>query len=110
MSPREEIVDTLGDTCCFVIAVLLLPDMVPDPAIDVGALRSNVQVLWGTDQLIGRLAMIAAGKPSCSPNAEAVRGQRHLAGRPARASAAQPPAVPHLEIQAAASLSGTWAH
>ena len=52
MSPREEIVDTLRDTCCFVIAVLLFPDMVPDPAIAAAARRSRVKVLWGTDNLM----------------------------------------------------------
>ena len=56
MSPREEIVDTLGDTCCFVIAAFLFPDMEPDPAIVPKAKRSNVHVLWGTDRLMGRLA------------------------------------------------------
>ena len=64
MSPREEIVDTLRDTCCFVIAVLLFPDMVPDPAIDAQAKRSNFHVLWDTDKLTGRIAEVAAGKTS----------------------------------------------
>ena len=35
-----------------VIAVLLFPNMEPDPAIAAWARRSNVQVLWGTDSLM----------------------------------------------------------
>ena len=42
MSLREDIIDVLGDTCCPVIAVLLFPDMEPDPAIVAGAQRSNI--------------------------------------------------------------------
>ena len=42
MAFRVGVVDTLGDTCCFVIAVLLLPDMEQEPAIVAGAQRSSV--------------------------------------------------------------------
>ena len=52
MAFREAVVDTLGDTCCFVIAVLLFPDMEPDPAIAAAARRSSVKVPWGTDNLM----------------------------------------------------------
>ena len=41
MSLREDIIDILGDTCCFVIAVLLFPDMEPDPAIAAAAKRKQ---------------------------------------------------------------------
>ena len=60
MDFRAGVVDTLGDTCCFVIAVLLFPDMEPDPAIVAAAKRSSVKVPWGTDKLMGRLAEVAA--------------------------------------------------
>ena len=56
MAFREAVVDTLGDTCCFVIAVLLFPDMEPDPAIVAEAKRSSVKVPWGTDNPMNRLA------------------------------------------------------
>ena len=36
--------------------MLLFPDMVPDPAIDAQAKRSNFHVLWDTDKLTGRIA------------------------------------------------------
>ena len=73
MSLREDIVDTLGDTCCFVIAALLFPDMEPDPAIVAEAKRSNVHVIWGTDNLMNRLAAIAARKAYYPPNADDIR-------------------------------------
>ena len=62
MSLREDIVDTLGDTCCFVIAVLLFPDMEPDPAIAAAARRSSVKVLWRTDNLMNRLGGVRRQK------------------------------------------------
>ena len=62
MSLREDIVDVLGDTCCFVIAVLLFPDLEPDPAIVAEARHSNAHLPWGTDNLMDRLAEIAASK------------------------------------------------
>ena len=62
MAFRVGVVDILGDTCCFVIAALLFPDMEPGPAIVAEAKRSNVQVLWGTDKLMDRLAEVAASK------------------------------------------------
>ena len=49
---RADVVDTLGDTCCPVIAVVLFPDMEQATAIVAGAQRSYVQVLWGTDNLM----------------------------------------------------------
>ena len=73
MSLREDIIDILGDSGCFVIAVLLFPDMEPDPAIVAEARRSNVHVLWGTDNLMDRLAAIAARKSYYPPNAEDIR-------------------------------------
>ena len=73
MSLREDIIDILGDTCCFVIAVLLFPDMEPDPAIVAAARRSSVKVLWGTDNLMNRLAEFAARKAYYPPNAEDIR-------------------------------------
>ena len=73
MSLREDIIDVLGDTCCFVIAALLFPDMEPDPAIVAEARRSNVHVLWSTDNLMNRLAAIAARKAYYPPNADDIR-------------------------------------
>ena len=124
MSLREDIIDVLGDTCCFVIAALLFPDMEPDPAIVAEAKRSNVHVLWGTDNLMNRLAAIAARKAYYPPNADDIRrevaavtdGQVRYAGEgpdqyqreeglflPAPAEA---PAVPRLEIPAAGITIG----
>ena len=124
MSLREDIIDVLGDTCCFVIAALLFPDMEPDPAIVAEARRSNVHVLWGTDNLMNRLAAIAARKAYYPPNADDIRrevaavtdGQVAVRrGGPGPAPRGfglflpeQPeaPAVPRLEIPAAGITIG----
>ena len=106
MSLREDIIDVLGDTCCFVIAALLFPDMEPDPAIVAEAKRSNVHPIWGTDNLMNRLAAIAARKAYYPPNADDI--QREVAavtdGQIAYAEEApeppEAPAVPKLEIPA----------
>ena len=111
-SLREDIIDVLGDICCFVIAALLFPDMEPDPAIVAEGRRSNVHVLWGTDNLMNRLAAIAARKAYYPPNAEDIRrevaavtdGQTAYAGEAPEQPEA--PAVPRLEIPAAGITIG----
>ena len=124
MSLREDIIDVLGDTCCFVIAVLLFPDMEPDPAIVAEAKRSNVHVLWGTDDLMNRLAAIAARKAYYPPNADDIRRevaavtdgqvlyaeevQDQCHGEERLFLPAQPeaPAAPRLEVPAAGITIG----
>ena len=53
---RADVIYILRDFCCFEIAALLIRDMEQDPGIVDGAQRSNVQVLWGTDNLMDQLA------------------------------------------------------
>ena len=124
MSLREDIIDVLGDTCCFVIAVLLLTDMEPDPAIVAEAKRSNVHVLWGTDNLMNRLAAIAARKAYYPPNADDIRreiaavtdgqilyaeeapGQSHREERLFLPALPEAPAVHKLEIPASGITIG----
>ena len=124
MSLREDIIDVLGDTCCFVIAALLFPDMEPDPAIVAEAKRSNVHVLWGTDNLMNRLAAIAARKAYYPPNADDIRrevaavtdgqvlyaeegpDQRHGEEGLFLPEPPEAPAVPRLEIPAAGITIG----
>ena len=124
MSLREDIIDVLGDTCCFVIAALLFPDMEPDPAIVAEAKRSNVHVLWGTDNLMNRLATIAARKAYYPPNAddirrevaavtdgqiayaEEVQDQCQREGRLFLPAVPEGPAVPRLGIPAAGITIG----
>ena len=124
MSLREDIIDVLGDTCCFVIAALLFPDMEPDPAIVAEAKRSNVHVLWGTDNLMNRLAAIAARKAYYPPNADDIRrevaavtdgqiayaeegpDQRHGEERLFLPAQPEAPPVPRLEIPAAGITIG----
>ena len=124
MSLREDIIDVLGDTCCFVIAALLFPDMEPDPAIVAEAKRSNVHVIWGTDNLMNRLAAIAARKAYYPPNADDIRrevaavtdgqiayaeegpDQRHGEERLFLPAQPEAPPVPRLEIPAAGITIG----
>ena len=53
MSFRDEIAESPGGQCCFVIAVVLFPDMEPDPAFVAEARRSNVHPIWGMDNPYG---------------------------------------------------------
>ena len=126
MSPREDIIDVLGDTCCFVIAALLFPDMEPDPAIVAEAKRSNVHVLWGTDNLMNRLAAIAARKAYYPPTPTTSAGRwprsptgRSCTPRRARTSATgkkgcscrsrpKPRRFPGWKSRPPASPSATW--
>ena len=74
MSLREEIVETLKDDNAFIIAVLQLADMEPDPAIAAMAEREHTHDIWGTDNLFERLKEIAAATPVYyPPNAEDIR-------------------------------------
>ena len=74
MSLREEIVATLEDDNAFIIAVLQLADMEPDPAIAAMAEREHTHVIWGTDNPFERLEEIAAATPVYfPPNAEDIR-------------------------------------
>ena len=62
MCLRENIVEILGDSCCFVIAAPLFPDTDPNPAIAAEVRQSNVHLPGGTDKLMDRLAATAASK------------------------------------------------
>ena len=66
MSLHDNIVDTLGDDPFF-IAVLVFPDMEPDPDIVAHARRNHVHVIWGTDDLVDRLMEIAADMEVYNP-------------------------------------------
>ena len=112
MSLRDDIVDILADSCCFVITVLLFPDTEPNRAIVAEAKRSNLHLPWGTDNLMNRLAAIAARKAYYPPNADDIRreaaavtdGQTTYAGEAPEQPEA--PAVPRLEIPAAGITIG----
>ena len=74
MSLREEIVETLEDDNAYILAVLMLADMKPDPAIAAMAEREHTHVIWGTDNPFERLEEIAAATPVYfPPNAEDIR-------------------------------------
>ena len=112
MSLRDDIVDILADSCCFVITVLLFPDTEPNRAIVAGARRSNLHLPWGTDNLMDRLAAIAARKACYPPNAEDIDGEVAAVTdqqiRCAEGDPEQPegPSVPRLKIPAAGITIG----
>ena len=51
----------------FVVPVLICPDMDRDPDIDQATANGKVNVLWGTDDLVDRMAEIARTRPINSP-------------------------------------------
>ena len=124
MALREDIVDTLRDTCCYVNAALLFSDMEPDPAIVAEARRSNVHLLCGMDNLMDRLVATAARRIYYPPKAEDIRrevaavtdgqiqyleegpGQSHREERLFLPEQPEAPAVPKLEIPAAGITIG----
>ena len=55
------------DLSVFIVAVLVFPDMDRVPAIDQAAVNGKVSVLWGTDDLVDRMAEIARTRPIMSP-------------------------------------------
>ena len=77
----------------FIFPVLCFPDMAPDPIIEARAAEGHVTVLWGGDDLIGRLKELA--KTQTIPTAERIAqeveliqpGMGHPAGAPGPASA-----------------------
>ena len=76
MAFRTHVVYTLRDFCCFVIAAFLFPDIEQGPAIVAEVMRSNVQVLWGTDKLMDRLAEVAASKELQVYQSQSLRPRR----------------------------------
>ena len=80
----------------FIFPVLCFPDMAPDPIIEARAAEGHVTVLWGGDDLIGRLKELAKTQtihrpPTAERIAQEVEliqpGMGHPAGAPAPASA-----------------------
>ena len=53
MAFRTDVVYTLRDFCCFVIAAFLFPDMEQDPAIVAGGHRSSVHTPMSHGQPVG---------------------------------------------------------
>ena len=76
----------------FIFPVLCFPDMVPDPIIEARAAEGHVTVLWGGDDLIGRMKELAKTQtihrpPTAERIAQEVEliqpGMGHPAGLPA---------------------------
>ena len=63
---REAVKRLLGRKV-FVIAVLIFPDMEPNPDIELRAENDRVKVLFGTDNLVERLANLVAGEEIFNP-------------------------------------------
>ena len=80
----------------FIFPVLCFPDMAPDPIIEARAAEGHVTVLWGGDDLIGRMKELAKTQtihrpPTAERIAQEVEliqpGMGHPAGAPGPASA-----------------------
>ena len=63
---RETVKRRLGRKV-FVVAVLVFPDMELDPDIELRAENDRVKVLFGTDNLVERLANLVAGEDIFNP-------------------------------------------
>ena len=92
----RDIIKTQLNRKVFIFPVLCFPDMAPDPIIEARAAEGHVTVLWGGDDLIGRLKELAKTQtihrpPTAERIAQEVEliqpGMGHPAGAPAPASA-----------------------
>ena len=63
---REAVKRHLGRKV-FVVAVLIFPDMEPDPDIELRAENDRVHVLFGTDNLVERLVNLVADEEIFNP-------------------------------------------
>ena len=66
MQIREAVKDRLGRKV-FVVAVLVFPDMAPDPDIELRAEHDRVKVLFGAHNLVERLVDLVADQEIFSP-------------------------------------------
>lgn len=66
MQIREVVKDRLGRNV-FVVAVLVFPDMAPDPAIELRAEHDRVKVLFGAHNLVERLVDLVDDRDIYSP-------------------------------------------
>ena len=124
MSLRGDIAESPDGWGCYIIAVVLFPDMEPDQAIVAEARRSKVHPIFGMDNLMDRLAALAARMAHYPPNAEDIRrevaavtdgqilyaeegqGQGHRDEGPPMPAQPEAPAVPRLEIPASGITIG----
>ena len=66
ISVHDALLDSLNLNI-FVVAVLILPDMDRDPAIERATANDKVRIIWGTDDLVNRMAEIARTRTICTP-------------------------------------------
>ena len=102
MSLYKEVTEKLGGSAFFT-PTLLFPDLAPDPVIAARAERSHVHLIWANDNLLERLAAIAAAAGVLYPPTAAEIRQEVLAvsdgqleyapGGPARSAAVAAPRV-----------------
>ena len=80
----------------FIFPVLCFPDMAPDPIIEARAAEGHVTVLWGGDDLIGRLKELA--------KTQTIQGSRRV--RSGRASYLAPRTILRVWLQLADNPNG----
>ena len=104
MAMREAIERHLGRGA-YVIAVLLFPDMESDPVIHQRALEQNVEVLFGGEDIVGRLLELADGHHiKYPPSALQIRQEAEVI-MPALAQPPQADPVPRIVIEHAENVN-----
>ena len=79
----------------YIIPVLVLPDMEPDPVIEEAAAAHRVHVLWGTDRLVERLQALAKDHRVFSPpTARSIQEEAELVMPGMAEPTAAPPTPP----------------
>ena len=101
MSVKDRLTEDRG---CYVIPVIVLTDMTPDPDILEETRGSSVRLLWGLDDLVSRLADLPEGDQVQKQLGKRLIAQEveKLSRRPAAAGPAQPPKAATLAVSGGA--------
>ena len=93
-----------GDRGCYVIPVIVLTDMTPDPDILEETRGSRVRLLWGLDDLVSRLADLPEGDQVQKHLGKTLIAQEvaKLSRPPAGARPAPPPPAATLTVSGGA--------
>lgn len=89
------------DRGCYVIPVMALTDMTPDPDLLEETRGSSVRLLWGLDDLVSRLADLPEGDQVQKQLGKTQIAQEveKLSRRPAASGRAQPPEAAALTVR-----------
>ena len=101
MAVKDRLTEDRG---CYVIPVIVLTDMTPDPDILEEMRGSSVRLLWGLDDLVARLADLPEGDQVQKQLGKTLIAQEveKLSRRPAGARPAQAPKAATLTVSGGA--------